>query len=62
MEGSNERADELSKMPRPAKAPARPTVPIRSKSTNGTDASADDASNSGNSRCSICEESQHKRA
>ena len=39
-EGSNEVGVELSKRLKPAKAPVRPTWPIRSKSTRGSDAAA----------------------
>jgi hypothetical protein len=41
VEGSNEAvAEELSKKSRPAKAPKRPTVPMRSKSMRGKSARA----------------------
>ena len=40
VEGSNEIEEELSKRPRPANAPAKPTLPIRSKSTRGRLANA----------------------
>lgn len=40
VEGSNATLDELLNESSPAKAPARPTVPMRSKSTWGSDASA----------------------
>jgi hypothetical protein len=39
-EGSNEVGVELSKRFKPANAPVRPTWPIRSKSTRGSDAAA----------------------
>lgn len=39
-EGSNEVGVELSKRFKPAKAPERPTWPMRSKSTRGRDAAA----------------------